>query len=207
MTTITGPKIGLTQFISYTLKTSSGQLSEVRKIKYQNEYNPAGDYYKNLREGIIKYHSEKKPLEFLYDLPNKVDPKKQPKYHALIKGYKRFLGRKDIVWFNPPKAIWSYEELVVRSSPELGLILNGQPYLIKLHFKDVAISKKASKDILTLMAHSSYDRELPHNIKFAILDIHKSKLLSTDDFKSDDLLILESHAHQFLYLWDKISYK
>lgn len=207
MFTQSKPAIGLTQFVDYTLKGSGGQLSEVRKIKYQDEYHPAFDYWKILREGIVKLHSDNLEIESLYSLGSSVDDKKKINYRDAIKAYAKFLKNKNIVWFNPPKATWIYNELTIRSSPELGLILNNQPYLIKLYFKEKSLTKRSVKDVLTLMAHSHYEDEFPLNTKFALLDVRKSKLVFFEDYQADDLLVLESHAHQFLYLWEKVSFK
>lgn len=42
------------------------------------------------------------------------------------------MRNKEITWFDPGKATWHSDELSVRSNPELGLIIDGKAYLIKL---------------------------------------------------------------------------
>jgi hypothetical protein len=71
------------------------------------------------------------------------DKKKQARYPEAVKSYKRFLGKKEIHWFNPPRAMWKYGGLTVRVNPELGLQIKGKKYAIKLYFK----GEKPTKDV------------------------------------------------------------
>ncbi|RJF32071.1 hypothetical protein D4741_20075 [Pseudoalteromonas gelatinilytica] len=199
-------KLGLTQFIKYTLKGSGAQARAVREIKYQDEYHPAFDYWKVLREGIIKYHSEGHNNDYLYTLLNSVEQKKQENYREAVKKYLKFMKNKNVQWFDPGRAFWSIENMKVRSTPELGLIIDGQPHLIKLYFtgKKEKMDKRICKDSLTLMQSSIFDTEPSNETKFSILNIQKSKLITNDKLNQDDLIALEAQAIQFMYIWKKI---
>lgn len=78
--------VGLTQFTDFTFKGVTGKTSMVRQIKYQNEYNPAFDYWKPLRDGIRKFHEKEFSNDYLLSLverflkPNKRITLKQSKH-------------------------------------------------------------------------------------------------------------------------------
>lgn len=206
MLTETKTSIGLIQFIDFTLKGSGAQSSMVRKIKHQDQYHPAFDYWKTLRDGIVRFHREKLDDDFLFSLVDSVDPKKTENYKHAVKQYLKFIKGKDIEWFEPGKANWNAEDLNVRSSPELGLKINGELYLIKLYFKGKKdkVDKRICKDALTLMHNSTFDRVHESNTRFAILNVQKSKIIMRDQFNEDDLITLESQAVQFMYIWNRI---
>lgn len=198
--------LGLTQFIDFTVKGSSAKVNAVRKIKYQDEYHPAFDYWKQLRDGIIKYHEDELQPDFFDALIQGVDEKKKENYRLAIREYRKFLKNKEISWFNPGKATWLSDELAVRSSPELGLIIDGVPHLIKLYFKGRTekVDKRTSRTILALMNTSSYDVSHPQHVHHSVLNIQRNNFITDDKVNSDQLLALESEAKQFMHIWNNI---
>lgn len=199
--------IGLTQFLDFTLKRSSAARTRfVRSVKY-TDYHPARDYWKQLRDEIIRIHSNDLPLDYLNELTETVDSRKRKNYMESIKLYQNFFKDKEVEWFNPGKSFWSFnEDLTVRSNPELGLIINGKPHLIKLYFKgqNERIDKHNTASTLTLMNSSIFEIEHPENINSSLLNIRRGRLFS-NNFVDDDLLLsLESDALQFIYLWNNV---
>lgn len=49
-----GIEISLTDFVDFVCKSGSAKLTQVKKVKYRDDYSPATDFYKALREGIIQ---------------------------------------------------------------------------------------------------------------------------------------------------------
>lgn len=198
--------IGLTQFIDFTIKGSTAKTNMVRQIKYQSDYNPAFDYWKQLRDGIIKYHESNLNLDFFDQLLAQIDDKKKKNYTHAIKQYKKFLKDKDISWFNPGKSAWISSELIVRSSPELGLIIDGEPHLIKLYFKGKSekVDKRNTSTTLALLSTSSYEENYSSVVNQSVLNLDKVKLYSNSNITEDQLIALESEASQFMYIWKKI---
>lgn len=200
--------IGLTQFIDFTLKGSTAKTNMVKKIKYQNEYHPAFDYWKQLRDYIIKFHSENLDADCFEQLIRSVDKKKNANYTLAIKQYMKFIKNKDVKYFNPGKAIWTNNDtdLVVRANPEIGLFINGEPHIIKLYFKGKTekVDKRNIQTTLTLLNTSTY--EICHNdsVKRSVLNLQKNRLFSSKDINDDLLISLESEAAQFMYIWNKI---
>ena len=198
--------IGLTQFIDFTVKGSSAKMNMVRKIKYQNDYHPVLDYWKQLREGIIKYHRENLQPDFFDALIQAVDEKKRENYTFAIRQYRKFLKNKDISWFHPGKATWIGDELAVRSSPELGLLIDGEPHLIKLYFKGKKekVEKRTTRTVLTLLNSSLYEENHSEGVHHSVLNIQKNNFITDNSSNHDQLIALESEAAQFMYIWNKI---
>lgn len=199
--------IGLSQFINFSTKGSSAKINEVKKIKYQDlDYHPAKDYWKQLRDGIIKYHEQGLSLEYFDFLLENVDARKKVNYQNAIKQYINFIKKKEIEWFSPGKSIWSTDQLTVRSSPELGLVINGVPHLVKLYFKGKRekIDKRNITSTLTLLNTSKYDIAHDSSVNKSVLNIHNKNLYTNNNIDSSQLLALRAEANQFIYIWDNI---
>lgn len=198
--------VGLTQFTDFTFKGVTGKTSMVRQIKYQEDYHPAFDYWKPLRDGIRKFHENQYSSDYLLMLAKKVPLAKQKNYLEAVKAYLKFIKNKEIEWFEPGKSNWYSDYLTVRSSPELGLKIDGISYLIKLYFKgkDERIDKNKCRSSLTLLNQSLFTIEHSPEVKPAILNVQKGRLISDDTSTKDHLIALESEAAQFSVIWNKI---
>lgn len=117
------PDISLTDFVDFVIKSGTPKLTKVRSIKNRGDYEPAMDFWRQLREGIKNFHRarsrHKSELDDIVD--SLQNPRKVARYTAAIRGYKKFLGHKNIRWFDPATDDWTYEDLSVKVNPELGL--------------------------------------------------------------------------------------
>lgn len=198
-------EISLTDFIDFVNKTGNQKLTQVRKVKNRPEYEPFADFYKPLREKIQFIHKNKLAKEELDEILNSLtDDKKRANYPDLINGYKKFWGRKKIKWFKPPFKNWKIGELEIRINPELGLEYNGQFYVIKLFFKDDKIQKSQFDQIITLMEYQLRSKVNEPEIKFALLDIRKSKLYPQKDDSKELVPLLLGEAKSFVEIWKGI---
>ncbi|RKP55397.1 hypothetical protein D7Z26_09400 [Cohnella endophytica] len=198
--------ISLTQFIDFTLKQSPSKVSAVRKIKEQGEYHPAFDYWRELREAIKAIHEDNLNISYLDHVIEKVHIRKKNQYTETVKQYKRFVRKKSIEWFDPGKAFWASGDLAVRATPELGLLINGQPHLIKLYFKDASekLEKRSAIPTLSLMAASTKSNDVPNAIN-CILNIKKCMLYPAATENNQDLLLsLDAEATHFVHIWNNI---
>lgn len=199
-------EVGLTQFIDFTVKSSPARVTLVRKIKYQEDYHPAFDYWKQLREEISNIHQNNLPLERLNNLVGRVDSKKQKNYAEAILRYQKYFKGKHVEWFDPGKSFWIFKELYVRANPDLGLVVNGEPYLIKLYFKgkNEKVDKRTTRISLALMCDSKNSLGL-NKLKPAVLNIQKATLYPfTDNLSKDMKLALDADADNFIYLWTNL---
>ena len=198
-------KVSLTQFLDFTLKGSAAKTTFVKNLKSQPEYQPIFDYLKQLRETVTKFHQNELPFERFETLVQTVDQKKKQNYIDVIKQYKKFIKNKDISWFDPGKSLWISDDLIVRSSPELGLFINDEPHLIKLFFKGKRerIDKYNINSTLTLLNESTFSNE--HNdVNYTVLNIQKNRMFTNNSINNEHLIALESEANQLCYIWNKI---
>lgn len=199
--------VGLTQFLDFTLKGSGASKTNfVRKVKYQSDYHPAFDYWKQLRDEIKRIHEKGLALSTLDSLIEKVEKKKQKNYQEAIKQYKKFLKGKDVEWFETGKSHWAFDNLVVRSTPEIGLKIDGEPHLIKLYFKgkNERIDRHNIQSTLTLMSHSNSSVDFPKTCCHTVLNVQRNRLHSLSEVNEDLLVSLEGDAYQFIYLWSRV---
>ncbi|OUB25816.1 hypothetical protein BK739_18685 [Bacillus thuringiensis serovar pirenaica] len=198
-------KVGLTQFLDFTLKGSTAKTTFIKNLKSQPEYQPAFDYWKQLRETVIKFHQNKLSFEYFETLVQTVDQKKKQNYIDVIKQYKKFIKNKDISWFDPGKSHWKSDDLIVRSSSELGLFINNEPHLIKLFFKGKKerIDKYNINSTLTLLNESTFSNER-NDVNYTVLNIQKNRMYTNNSINNNHLVALKSEANQFCYIWNNL---
>lgn len=195
-------ELSLTDFVDFVCKSGSTKLTKVKQIKNREDYSPATDFYKALREGIQDIHrknGKKKELKIILEKVS--DPKKIKNYIESIDGYKKFWGRKEPVWFEPPMKHWIVSELDVRINPELGLEFDDKKYLIKLYFKNDKLSKEKITQVLTLM-ESELRSKVDPDVNMAILDVKNGKIFIKEDRDLTLLPLLKGEAMNFEIIWD-----
>ncbi|MDY7215139.1 hypothetical protein [Bacillus subtilis] len=200
-------KISLTQFLDFTMKgNSSSKTKQVRRIKY-DEYSPGSDYWRQLRNEIRKIHENDLPIELLYNLIDRVIENRKDNYRKSISQYINFTRNNHVEWFSIGDSSWTFEDkLLVRSQPELGLFVNGEPLLLKIYYKgkNNKIDKRKVQTTLHLMELSNRNFEPPNGAKPAILNLHNNKLYWLENVDRDLELSLNSEAMQFYYLYNSI---
>lgn len=195
-------EISLTQFVDFVTKAGSPKLTVVRKIKQDHDagYHPAKDFYKKLRDGIIKHHQLGKSPASLDALAAGVtDQNKVKAYPIIIQGYKKFLGRRNVTWVAPPKKLWEHGTLAVRVNPELGLGLDGQPYLIKMYWKQEQLRKLEVPTIMHLLQLVLTSKKDPKTL--GLLDVRRGRLLTPDTFDPGLTPLLEGEALSFATIY------
>ena len=203
-------EISLTDFIGFVNKMGNAKLNHVKSIKDRPNYEPYMDFYKPLREAILKLHKKGQKKEVLDTvLEGLTDEKKRRCYPELIAGYKKFLGRKKLEWITPPKKDWKIGGVTITVNPEIGLEekkKNGSSnfYIVKLYFKDDALKKAQADQILTLMEMQLRSKVNEPEIKFAILDIRRSKLHIKQDQELKELPLLKGEANSFATMWNSL---
>jgi len=199
------PEISLTDFVDFVTRSGSPKLTKVRSIRARGDYDPIRDFWKTLREGLVHFHStgggHKSELD---GLVGEALESRRAHYEAAITGYKRFLGRKSVQWFEPTRITWFEGDLGIRINPELGLIIDGVPTIVKVHFKSRQLSKRRIEVILLLME----DALRPHcgpEERFAVLDCWKGKLFYSDRPRWKIRPYLIGEAHAFSTMWRELA--
>jgi hypothetical protein len=197
------PKVSLTEFSDFLLKTSGPKLTQVAKIKNKDEYTPAKDYWKRLRDGIVAHHTKgEQDKSKLNAYAEGVDAAKEANYSLAIKGYKKFLGKKNVVWVGQQHEDWTYKNLTVTINPELGIEIDGKHHLIKLYFKEEKLNKSRVAVILQLMKTGLNGAAATTTL--SVLEVKTGKMFSHSPAKKNLSTLLEGEADSFLTMWPKV---
>jgi hypothetical protein len=197
-------EISLTDFVDFVCKAGSSKLTKVKQIKGRDEYSPATDFYKALRQGIISNHEDEGTKKDLNDILSGLsDPKKLKNYTEAVEGYKKFWGRKVITWFKPPFRHWKVGDVDVRINPELGIEYDNKFFVTKLYLKSDKLSKDKIDQILTLM-ESQLRKKTEPEVKMAVLDVKNAKLFVKEDDDVTLLPLLDGEARSFETIWNSI---
>jgi len=172
------PQISLTDFVDIVSRSGRPKATKISDVKNRPPYQPAFDFYKPLREHIISLHESGSGRSALGQVMARVtDPKKISAYPEILAGYRKWWGRKSLVWFSPPSGVFSDHGINVAVNPELGLEMNGNRHLIKLYFKAEPLSRNRTDIIAHLMA-ITLGGSSPAGTSMSVLDIRNSRLLS-----------------------------
>lgn len=198
------PKLTLTDFIDVITQSGGPKATKVAQIKNRNAYEPAVDFYKALRERICEVHRAGLGKDALKDvLAGLADPKKASNYPAVISGYAKWWGRKELEWFVPPSAKYSASGVDVSVNPELGLKIDGAPHVVKLHLRKEPLLKFRA-DLITSFVHSVLSQNAPANAQFAVLDARDAKLLLHDASKKNLKALVDAELSFIASLWPHV---
>jgi hypothetical protein len=195
----TMPDISITDFSDFVLRTGPPKITKVAEIFNRGPYVPSHDFWKPLRDHICEFHEGgSNNLSFGSTGAHK---KKETRYEEAIKGYKKFLKTKDLQYFKPHHAQWTFEDLLVRINPEVGFIIDGKSFLVKLHFKQEALTKYRVQVALSLMSAGQKNNKF----SVAILDVVRSKLYRETVQTAQMDALLKGEAATFLGIWNSLS--
>jgi hypothetical protein len=198
--------ITLTEFVDFVSKAGTPKLTVVKNAKEARlvGYSPQTDFYKAIREGIVKMHKRNQPKDSLAALLNGLtDQKKQTAYPELVQGYQKFLGKKKYKWFDPPKTDWQHGGVSISVNPEIGLEIDGVRHIIKLYFKGENL-KKTHMDIVVHLMTNFLPTSRTKPTSFDILDIRKSKLITNHPTQPILTALLEGEAASFAQIYKSL---
>lgn len=200
--------IPFTAFIDFSVRLHDAKLSVVREVFARPEYNPAFDFWRDLRRALERFHRKGVADKAVLDavLERVKDPKKKTPYAQCIAGYKKFLGKKATTYFEPPDGVWMVPSGTARIlvKPELGLEIAGVRHVIKLYLRrDAELTRKQINPALLLMSQALRGK-VARGTSFAVLDVPRGKLYAdvTPDVKRLPLLIGE--VETFRYAWEAL---
>lgn len=200
--------ISLTEFMNFsTRKSTSSRMNAVKTIKYKSDYHPAFDYWKQLRDEIKRVLENDLPIETLNELLYKISEDKLENYKRNINSFISFYKKNSPEYFDVGKAVWTFDDsLSVRANPELGLIINGTPHLVKIHYKSTNkdISKQTINTTLTAMQLATAEFPLPENPSYSVLNLTNKKLYTSNRLLENDVTLLNADAYQFSFLWSQV---
>lgn len=199
------PAISLTHFVDFVTKAGTPKLTVVKNVKRQlaTGYDPATDFYKTVREGIVDTHRAGEPKSALDAvMTGLTDKKKLTAYPPIVKGYQKFLGNKSTTWFDPPRDEWSHGGIAVAVNPELGLKINGVHHVIKLYFKADKLAKLRVDVAIQLMELVLGVAQKP--LVFGVLDVRNAKLFQSTGINQGLIALLQGEASSFAQIYKSV---
>lgn len=198
------PRITLTDFIDVVTKSGSPKATKVAQLKNRDVYDPATDFYKAFREGLVLIHKNGGSKDELASLAKGLkDPKKVANYPLMIKGYKKWWGNKSLAWFNPPGSTYSQAGFDVAVNPEIGLTINGQRHVLKLFLKTDPLTKTRADLIVTLMAHVLGPMDKT-DTEFCAIDVRNGKSYSHSSTGKNFKPMVDAELSYIASLWPHV---
>lgn len=200
-------RISLTQFIHFKASIStSARISVVRNIK-ENDYSPAVDYWLDLRKAINKFSEGKINIEELNNVVDSVSLRKKANYRKAIDRFAHFIEKNNVSFFPVNKSFWSYEDLIVSASSELGMFINNEKFLVKIFYNIKKPEEKVTKRNImpTLSLLNIANKASEQSQQVGLLNLQNGKLLTPKNSSLDtNLLELQLDAKTFLDYWGMV---
>ena len=172
------PRITLTDLVDVVMSSGVPKATKVAQIMSRGDYEPQFDFYKQLREAIQNLHQVGAPKSDLDKVKLQLsDKKKQGNYPDAIKGYKKWLGKKNVKWFKPPRDDLSIAGVDVSVNPELGLRINGDRHIVKLYFKADKLTKRRT-DVITCAMEDALRSSVKPDDLMTVVDVRRGKHFS-----------------------------
>jgi hypothetical protein len=202
-------RISFDSFIDFTLKPDSLKPSLIRSL--QSEVLPSRpDYWKPVRDAVTDVVCVGKPIKQLFSVIDQAPSECRINFSRAVSGFDRFFaGAGDAVCFAPPKAIWVRDELIVSVNPEIGMVINGIPCIIKLYFKEYAdtrevrMNKERAMVSIQMMA-DAFENVSASRCRMALLNVATGQLL-TPRTDGDIKVALACSADTFTAMWKILS--
>lgn len=171
------PEISLTDFVDFAAATGQAKYNKLKRIKRRPDYEPAFDFYKQVREGIVECVRSGDPRTRLYThIGTVTDNKKVSHYEKIVAGFKKWWGRKTLSWSEPSRDLYSAAGVDIRVNPEIRVEFGGTDYLLKLYFKDKPLSK-AKVDVILFLMEQTLRAAVGPGVVMGVLDTRASKLI------------------------------
>lgn len=198
------PSLSLTDLVDVVSKAGTPKATKVAAIKNRKGYSPATDFYKPMRDGIIEIHQKGWDKKALGDLQKSLmDPKKMTNYPGAIDGYRRWWGKKNINWFNPPRNTYGHAGIDVAINPELGLEIDGKRHIVKLYLKAEPLTK-LRVNLITVLMEVSLRSVCKDDDLLAILDVRQAKLFTVDTSIKPIKAVVDAELAYIAALWPSV---
>lgn len=165
--------IPMRDFVDYVLTAGTSRTFAVKRLLSKVEPT---DFYEPVREAIIARHRDEKPIADLISvfLDGLSDQRERRIFPRCVSGYQKFLRGKTTEWFEPPMRDYPLGGLSIRVNPELGLTLDGRPYVVKMYFRGDPLSPQrvmVTNQLLAMALATTWP-----GVTFATLDVRRGRL-------------------------------
>ena len=196
-------RLTLSDFIKFAAASAEAKITKLRDVKRREEYTPATDFYHQIRPRLVDAaRSGRVPQrDELVGVPHE---KKVRHFNAIAKGaVKWFKAQGEWEWVQPERTIWEVDELQVTVNPEIGMVLNGTPHLVKLYLSKDKLQQRRVQIVTHLMSKTMRDDVEP-GTQFAILDVREARLFANPEVPRDLEALLHGEAAFINAIWNRI---
>lgn len=198
------PKISLTDLVDVVTSSGVPKATKISQIKSRPDYEPQFDFYKPLRDAIQWMHKTGLPKSELDKLKSGLtDKKKLTNYPSAISGYKKWLGKKAVVWFDPPRGELSEAGVDVIINPELGLEIDATRHIVKLYFKSEKLTK-LKIDVITEAMEDALRGKTKKADVMTVVDVRRGKSFSGAGASPKLSSMVGAELAYIAYLWPNL---
>jgi hypothetical protein len=190
--------VQLPSFLDFVLNAGTGRVSLIKQLKAGHDAR-AVDFYKPVREAIVDMHERGVGTDALDALVvSLADPRERRIFPKVVHGYKKFLRQGKMTWFEPPYRAYPLGPLTVGVNPEVGLLIDGRPHVIKLYFRGDPITPQRVM-LTNALLFGAMSATWPGTV-WAVLDVRRAKLYPHRP-KPELAALLRAEAACFSSLW------
>lgn len=176
------PKITLTALLKIQNLPYKKREQKIKSIIMRGDYEVVRDYYKQLRETIVRSHKNGESLQANLDdlIENHVCAQKRNSFAQLSAAYLNHIGKLPTEWFSPPSNSCIQDDFEIKVRPNLGLKIFDDPYLVKFYFDQEPLKEEAARLSLLVM-EKALRSNCPANCRMGILDIRRQKFFLANE--------------------------
>jgi hypothetical protein len=192
--------ISILDFAKFVNATSaSARVSIVAQAK--DPYDPSHDFYKGLREAIVRGQVLGDPRVQLQEaIARARDPRRQNAYQLCGTEYLKFVSRRTVEWVAKPKGwTWHEGEVEVRVNPEAIFSVRGRDYLLKMWFSKKPLGQQGRRAVAHLLAEGAKAGQQP-----GLLDVRHGAISPPLAVQSQTDLFLRVEADALASMWRRI---
>lgn len=194
--------ISTTEFMNYLNATGSSKITIVSNSKEKHvDESDFFDYWLEFKRALKRTLKNNGSKEDFKEVIEKVKDDFRPNYQDMVNGFISFWGRKDLEWIQPAKRLYSLAGLRISVNPELGLVINGIKYHIKLFLRSNEIIDRRHADIVITLMELALRIKAGDDVVFAVLDVRRSKFYEARDLNPKLSVLLKAEAKSFQQAW------
>ena len=197
-------KISATEFINYINASGAAKITVVSNVKekHENDDDFPYDYWAEFRRALVRTLKKNGSKEDLKEVIEKVKDENRPNHQAMVNGFIKFWGRKDLEWIQPIKRVYGIKGLKISINPEIGLRYNGIDYYIKLFLRSNEVLNRRHADVVTNLMELGLRKKVGDDIVLAVLDVKQGRLFESRGINPKYSLLLQGEASSFLNIWN-----
>ncbi len=175
----------MTNFVDWMLASGATKVAKVQDHKEHLDTN-ISDFYRPVRELIVDVSQWKKGVdEFDKFVGSITDKRAIVIFPEIVRGWKRFVKKVEPTTFIPPQQDWPVggtidlgsgreQRVAIHINPEVGLVIKGEPHIVKLYMRGEPLSQARVDVTVALMEHLKTPSNKP--MKRAVMDVRKGEL-------------------------------